>query len=57
MEYLVHWGISVFAVTPREAAEQALEIHRDPGSEATVFNVMEERDHSKKFTVDLEEEE
>jgi hypothetical protein len=38
-EYKVSWEIDVLAASPREAAEKALAIHRDPGSIATVFNV------------------
>ena len=40
MEYRVKWEIDVDTDTPREAAERALEIMRDPGSEATVFMVI-----------------
>jgi hypothetical protein len=36
---------------PREAAKQALEIHRDPISIATVFEVLDEE--GNKTTVDL----
>jgi hypothetical protein len=38
-EYRVRWEIGMDADTPRQAAEQALEIHRDPGSIALVFEV------------------
>lgn len=37
--YRVTWEIDVDARTPREAAEQALAIQRDPVSAATVFGV------------------
>ena len=39
MEYLVTWSIEVTADSPRAAAEQALEIQRDPNSLATCFMV------------------
>lgn len=39
MEYTVTWTIELEADTPREAAEKALVIHRDPESIATVFSV------------------
>jgi hypothetical protein len=35
----VRWEIDVDARTAREAARKALEIQRDPGSIATVFDV------------------
>ncbi len=38
-EYRVRWEIEVDAETPREAVENALEIHRDLSSIATVFEV------------------
>lgn len=37
--YLVRWEINIEADTPREAAEQARNIHADPESIATVFDV------------------
>lgn len=37
--YLVTWTIEIDANSPREAAEEALRIHRDPNSIATVFRV------------------
>jgi hypothetical protein len=37
--YRVTWEIDVDASSPRDAAEQALAIHRDPFSTATVFTV------------------
>jgi hypothetical protein len=39
MEYNVVWNIQIEAETPEEAARLALEIQRDPSSEATYFNV------------------
>lgn len=41
-EYLVTWGIELDADSPEDAALQALAIHRDPKSIATVFNVAEQ---------------
>jgi hypothetical protein len=38
-EYRVVWEIELYATSPRNAARQALEIHRDPESTATVFDV------------------
>lgn len=37
--YLVTWIIDIEADTPRDAAQKALEIQRDPESIATVFEV------------------
>lgn len=37
--YLVTWEIDIEADSPREAAEAALHIQRDPDSIATVFKV------------------
>lgn len=41
MEYRVTWVIEVEAESPREAAEEAQRIQRDPDSLATVFVVSE----------------
>lgn len=41
MEYYVSWDIVVEANSPREAAEIAQRIQRDPESVATVFQVYE----------------
>jgi hypothetical protein len=38
-EYHVVWEIELSPSSPRDAARQALEIHRDPDSTATVFDV------------------
>ena len=40
-EYTINWTIEVDANSPEEAANQALEIMRDPDSTATVFEVIE----------------
>ena len=42
MEYLVRWDIELGADTPREAAEEALKIQRDPCSLALSFEVYDE---------------
>ncbi len=55
MEYHVIWEIDLDATTPKEAAERALEIHRDPDSTATVFNVCDE--YGNLTEVDLLDEE
>lgn len=49
--FTVHWSIDLDADTPREAAEQALTIQRDPNSLATVFRV---RDQIATHTIDLD---
>ena len=38
-EYRVEWVIELSALSPREAAEEALRIQRDPDSTALVFDV------------------
>ena len=40
-EYLVNWAIEINADSPEAAAEEALRIHRDKDSYATVFEVNE----------------
>jgi hypothetical protein len=42
--YRVTWEIDIDAESPRQAAERALEIHRDPKSIATVFEVQNRED-------------
>jgi hypothetical protein len=41
--FSVNWRIDIEAESPVEAAGQALEIHRDPNSTATVFDVYDEQ--------------
>ena len=53
--YFVTWEIKVDADNPREAAEEALKIQRDPQSSATVFRVTDEA--GTVFTIDLEDDE
>lgn len=38
-EYRVIWEMDIDASSPREAAEEALKVHRDPESIATIFTV------------------
>ena len=47
--YGVAWFIDIDATNPREAAEKALAIQRDPESSATIFMVNGEQ-------IDLDEE-
>lgn len=47
------WEIDLTAKSPREAAEQAYEIHRDTDSIASVFDVYDTR--GKKTRIDLSE--
>jgi hypothetical protein len=42
-EYRVSWEIDIDASSPEEAARQALAIHRDRFSIATVFAVTDDR--------------
>jgi len=52
--YKVVWEIGVSATSPKEAAEKALKVQRDPGSAATVFTVYTDQ---KVVCLGLEEEE
>ena len=53
MNYYITWDIDVEADSPYEAAREALRIHRDPDSIATVFNVHDELGNIT--TIDLED--
>jgi hypothetical protein len=55
--YHVTWDIDVYAGSPEEAARKVLEIHRDPESAATTFDVTEmtEDDSGQTVRVNLEE--
>ena len=55
-QFLVIWEIDIEAATPREAAERALAIQRNPKSIATCFKV-EDRNNSCTYDVDLNEAE
>ena len=56
-EYRVHWEIDLDADSPREAAEKALTIHRNPESIATVFDVTDETGHTERIDLDEAEDE
>ena len=51
-EYRVTWAIDIDAESPLAAAEEALRIHRDPTSIATVFAV-KRHDTEQTVTIDL----
>jgi len=53
-DYVVEWQIELRAENPQEAAQEALDIQRDSGSLATVFNVIQPG--GTICRVDLEEE-
>lgn len=50
--YLVEWSIVIEAETPREAAEIARTIQRDPESGATYFHV-HDPENNKTINVDI----
>lgn len=49
--YEVSWTIDISAPDPRNAAEQALAIIQEPGTECTMFVVKD--DYGNKIDVDL----
>jgi len=51
--YLVEWHINIDADTPRQAAQKALEIHRDSSSLATIFQVTEHDTFTDPVDIDL----
>ena len=55
-EYHVTWEIDLDAESPREAAEKALHIHRNPESIATVFDVTDETGHTERIDLDEAED-
>jgi hypothetical protein len=55
--YLVTWEIDIDADSPREAAEKALAIQRNPESTATVFQVLENDTETIDPVSDEEEDE
>jgi hypothetical protein len=55
--YFVEWSIDIDADSPREAAEKALEIQRDPSSSATVFSVIKYDSDGSKSLIDLDDDE
>lgn len=50
--YHVTWEIDIGAASPKEAAEKALAIQRDPGSLATVFDVADEAGNLTRVDLD-----
>jgi|GEM_PF-4375030 len=42
-EYRIVWEVVVYAANPRDAAQKAFEMHRDPESTATVFDVYRQK--------------
>ncbi len=53
-DYLVEWKVDLEATGPKKAAMEALSMHRDQGSTATVFEVTNKKTGAK-FLVDLSE--
>jgi|GEM_PF-3251141 hypothetical protein len=55
--YSVNWQIDIEAESPVEAARQALKIHRDRNSTATVFDIYDEDgNHTRVDLLEIEEE-
>jgi hypothetical protein len=55
--YSVNWRIDIEAGSPVEAARQALEIHRDSNSTATVFDIYDEDGNCTRVDLlEIEEE-
>lgn len=54
--YFVTWEIEIDADSPREAAQKALTIQRNPESAAVVFGVMEHDTGDDMEQIDLMEE-
>jgi hypothetical protein len=52
-EYCVTWSIELSAADPLAAAQEALAIHRERDSLATVFTVREAGEEGQPFRVDL----
>jgi hypothetical protein len=50
--YLVRWEIDIDANSPKQAAQKALAIQRDPESTATFFEIVQPE---RKTSVDLAE--
>ena len=51
--YRVKWEIDVRAASPKEAAQRALEIQRNPESTAIFFEVTEHDDYSMQLHAPL----
>lgn len=54
-EYRVEWSIDVYAVDARSAARMAFAIMQEPGTDATVFQVLEHDSMGDSETIDLSE--
>lgn len=54
-DYIVRWEIDIEAENPQNAARQALAIHRNPESIATVF-IVEDKANKDTISVDVQEE-
>lgn len=54
MQYKVVWEIELDADTPVDAAQQAMDIQRDPASIATCFIIMDKQ--GNRHDVDLAED-
>jgi hypothetical protein len=55
--YSVNWEIEIEAESPEAAARQALKIHRDQNSTATVFDVFDEEGNCTRVDLlEIEEE-
>ena len=55
--YSVNWQVEIDAESPVEAARQALKIHRDQNSTATVFDIYDEDGNSTHVDLlEIEEE-
>jgi hypothetical protein len=50
-QYVVTWQIFVEARTPEEASREALAVQRNPESEATCFDVLDEAGHDVTVVV------
>lgn len=53
-EYIVTWQMDIEAESPLEAAKEALRIHRDPASIATIFTVQEKDRSDGPITIDVD---
>lgn len=51
--YLVRWEIDIDAETPEAAAEEALNVQRDPDSLATHFDVFETTEEGRRVGVPI----
>ena len=52
IHYIVTWDIDIFTDTPLNAAKNALKIHRNKDSIATVFSVLDVK-KGETYTIDL----